>query len=458
MTKLISSLNAYIPSKKISPTDRAGVNGAEVYGGFINSNEKNPILSGNQKYTTYSDILVNVSIVGAGVRYFLNLITKSSWKIESASDKPEARKHAELLESMLYDMETPWHRIVRKGVMYKFYGFGVQEWIAKKRPDGVIGLLDLEARPQKTITQWDLYDSGKVKGLIQTKPMSSEMVYIPREKVVYIVDDTLSDNPDGLGLLRHVVSPAKRLLRYEELEGYGFETDLRGIPVGRAPFAELQRLVEEGSLTAEQKTQIERPLKDFIENHIKGPKLGLLLDSMTYQSSNEAQTPSNVPLWGVDLLKSGSEGLPEISNSINRVSMEIARILGVEGLMLGQGKGSQALSRDKSDNFYMVVDSAQTELADCYSKDIVNTIWNLNGWPDETKPWFKTDSIQLRDIENITGALKDMAQAGAVLAPDDPAILEVRDLLGLSRPTADNIELTLLNNRGDRTGDPEKDE
>lgn len=444
---------AFLPEKTTAkPTVRAGVLGAQTYGGFVVSNEKSALLSGTQKYTTYQEILVNTSIVAAGVRYFLNLITKSSWKVEPADDTDEAKRYAELLEEMMYDMVTPWHRIVKKGVSYKFYGFGVQEWIAKKRDDGSIGMLDIEARPQKTIEQWDLEDWGGVRGMIQVSPQTSERLYLPRSKVIYIVDDSLSDSPEGLGLLRHLVAPVKRLQRYEELEGFGYETDLRGIPIGRAPFSELQSMVNDGTLTAEQKTAIEAPMKSFITNHIKGPKLGLLLDSMTYQSTNEASTPSNVPLWGVELLKCDSDNLQQVATAISRVNGEIARILGVEGLLLGQGKGSQALSRDKSDNFYMVVDSALTELADSYTHDFISTVWKLNGWPLQYKPWFKTDSIQLRDVQQITNALESMARAGAVLAPDDPANGEVRDLLGLSRPSQSSIDLSL------GTGaDPKKD-
>lgn len=441
----------------VKPEGRAGVLGTQVYGGFVVSNEKNAALTGSQKYTTYQELLINCSIVAAGVRYFLNLITKSSWKLESADDTPEAKRYAELMEEIIYDMDTPWHRVVKKGVTYKFYGFGVQEWIAKKRNDGVIGMLDVEARPQKTIEQWDLEDWGGVRGIVQLSPQTSERLYLPRNKVIYIVDDSLSDSPEGLGLLRHLVEPVKRLQRYEQLEGFGYETDLRGIPIGRAPFAELQRLVEEGSLTKEEKSKIEAPMKSFIENHIKGPKLGLLLDSMTYQSTNEASTPSTVKLWDVELLKCDSDNLQQVSGAISRLSGEIARILGVEGLLLGQGKGSQALSRDKSDNFYMVVDSALTELADCYSHDFISATWRLNGFPPELKPWFKTDSIQLRDVEKITNALESMSRAGAVLAPDDPANEEVRDLLGLSRPSQSTMDLSINTNKEPNTKNPPED-
>ncbi len=227
---------------------------------------------------------------------------------------------------------------------------------------------------------------------------------------------------------------SNRLKRYEELEGYGFETDLRGVPIARAPLGELQQLVSEGQITAAQKSQMEAPLREFIENHIRGPRLGMILDSGTYTSANEAGTPSIVKQWDIDLLKGSTDSLKDIHDSIQRVNNEIARVLGVEGLLLGgQGRGSMALSQDKSNNFFLVVDGALNELAASFTRDFINPLWILNGWDDELKPKFKTDSIQLRDVETITNAMKDMAQAGAILAPDDPAINEVRDLLGLSR-------------------------
>ena len=94
---------------------------------------------------------------------------------------------------------------------------------------------------------------------------------------MYLVDDSLNDSPEGLGLFRHLVDPNKRLKRYEQLEGYGFETDLRGIPVGRAPFSALAQMVTSGEITDEDRAKIEEPMREFIRSHIKNPALGILL-------------------------------------------------------------------------------------------------------------------------------------------------------------------------------------
>ena len=176
---------------------------------------------------------------------------------------------------------------------------------------------------------------------IQESPQTRREIYLAREKLLYLVDDTLSDSPEGLGLFRHLVSPAKRLERYEQLEGFGFETDLRGIPVVRLPLTLLNQQTKEGELSESQRTQMIAPFQQFAENHIRNPKLGLLLDSMTYETKDQAERPSNVPLWDVEL-----------------------------------------------------------------------------------------------HIQQIGATLRDLATAGAVLDPGDPAIAEVRALMGLSRPDA----------------------
>lgn len=427
---------------KVIPTETVGAPGTAVFGGHIDDEEKNPKLTGRQKFITYSNILVNTTIAAAGTRYFLNLVAKATWNLEAADDSDQAQEFADKLQAIMDNMDTPWQRVVRRSAMYRFYGFSVQEWTAKVTDEGIIGMKDVAPRPQVTITRWDLSEHGEVEGIIQRSPQTQEELYLPRAKVVYMVDDTLNDSPEGLGLLRHIITASERLTRYEQLEGFGFETDLRGIPVGRAPFAALQEAVEDGTMTKEQKTAAEQPLKDFIRSHIKSPQLGILLDSTTYETADDAERPSGVKQWDMELLQSSSSSQPEINKAIERLNQEIAIVLGVEGLLLGsKDQGSNALSTDKSHNFALIVDSTLDELATTFEKDYRDVIWDLNGWPEEMKPKYKTEAIKHRDIQQITGALSDLANAGAVLAINDPAIDEVRDLAGLSKqPALDKLK------------------
>jgi alkylated DNA nucleotide flippase Atl1 len=435
------------------------VAGTPIYGGFIQENEKNAKLIGREKYRTFSDILANTNIVAAGTRYFLNLVSKATWKIEPADDSARAQELAETLHDMMHDMMTPWHRVVRRTSMYRFYGFSIQEWTAKKRENGIIGMLDVAPRAQITIERWDVDEQGAVFGVIQRAPQTSREIYLPRAKIIYAVDDTLNDSPEGLGLFRHLVEPNNALTRYQQLEGWGFETDLRGIPIGRAPLAELQRLVDEGKISSADKTAIEAPLRDLLQNHIQNPQLALLLDSLPYVTEDDKATPSSTPQWDLSLLKGDPKSLQDIAAAIERLNREMARVLGVEMLLLGtDSRGSHALSRDKTQTFSLMVDSTLQEIEEVMEKDYRDPIWELNGWPDELKPTMKTEPVQYRDIEQVTGALKDLAQAGAVMSPNDPAINEVRDLTGLSHQDPEQLmeDLALLS--GNLPDDEEEEE
>lgn len=114
----------------------------------------------------------------------------------------------------------------------------------------------------------------------------------------------------------------------------------------------------------------------------------------------------------------------------------MARILGVEQLMLGSDSaGSFAMSQDKTTSFYLLVDGSLREIREQVDTDLVDILFTLNGWPLEMKPELGTEAVRFTDIEAIATTLRDMATAGAPLAPNDPVVGEVRDLMGLSQPT-----------------------
>ena len=438
--------------KKASPTKTVGAPGVSVFGGYIQSNEKNAALNGTTKYTTYSEILANTSIVAAGTRYFLNLAAKAEWQLEP-SDHPESERLTELAETMLFeDPKTPWHRVVRRAAMFRFYGFSVQEWTARRREDGILTLHDVAPRAQFTIERWDINDDGSVNGMIQLNPQNQEELYIPRAKTMYIVDDTLNDSPEGLGLFRHLTEPADRLKQYLRLEGIGLEGDLRGVPIGRGPFTKMAEAEKAGTLTRADRLALEAPLRNFIGNQVKTAETGMILDSMTYESKDESGRASNQPQWDVKLLQGGSTGLPDVANAIARLNQEMARVLGVESLLLGgDSAGSFALSQDKTSQFMLLIDATLKELAESVKDDLLKTLWQLNGWPEEAMPKIMIEEVKARDVEQIAVALRDMAASGAILAADDPVINDVRQLLGVSpQPEPDEEDMALTG------GDDEK--
>lgn len=432
---LFPALGRRFPTR-VSPTVAIGVMGTPVYGGYVQSHETNPELKFRRRYKTYSEIMVNTSIVAASIRYYLNLVSKTGWTVEPAEDSGDRGKEiADMVENALYDMDTPWHRVVRRAAMYRFFGFGLQEWTAKRRDDGQLGFKDVQARSAFTIERWDVDEQGTVFGVTQRSPQDNREIYLPRSRLIYMVDDAMNDSPEGLGIFRHLVGPARRLARYEQLEGIGFETDLRGIPIGRAPLALMQQAVDNGTMDPAVRDRIVANIGEFIRSHLKNPERGLLLDSQPFTGQDDQRFPSNIQQWGLELARGDDMAMDDMNRAIDRVNRELARIIGTEHLLLGDGdRGSEALSQDKSHNFALIVESTMTEIAEVMEKDFVMPILNLNGIDEELQPTLKTHPVHFRSVEDVTKSLKDMAASGAMLAPDDPAIKEVRDLLGLSMP------------------------
>lgn len=438
MASFVENNNLIVPAnyKRLTPTQPLGVPGGALYGGWLQQNESSPLLLDHEsRYRTYSNILNNTSIVAAGVRYFLNLIGGAGWEIKP-SEHRGGEAYAKRVEKMMFkDSDTPWHRIVRRAAMFKFYGFSVQEWTLMRGEGGAFTFMDVSPRPQSTIRRWHRDEKGYLMGAIQTNPQNEEEIYLPRPKIVYAVDDTLNATPEGLGLFRHLVEPARRLERYETLEGYGFETDLGGIPIGRIPYGLLNKLVEDKQLTKAQRDQAINNIRKFIQNHIRNPSLGMTLDSATYRGTGESGTVSGTYLWDLQTIKSSGTSYKENAAAIERINREIARILGVEQLLLGSNSaGSFALSKDKTDAFHSIITSTLVELAEVFYKDLMKVIWKYNRWDENLMPEIVTSGLDHKDFSEVADALQKIGMAGGVLIPGDPAIPVLRAMMGLPPP------------------------
>lgn len=449
LSTLFGAMIGRVPA---APFEEQGTSGTAVWGGFVENIEKDPRLSGARRYITVSDMLANISIVAAGLRYFLNLAAVPQWSMEPAKDQADgsssdaAKKVAEFVEKVLFeDLGTSWSRIVRRSGNFRFHGFAIQEWIATRREDGMIGLEDLESRPQHTIEQWDVDPKGKVLGVGQRSPQTGELLYIPRKKFLYLVDDTLSDSPEGFGLFRQLIEPAEMIKQYLALESMGYERDLRGIPIGKAPLSEINDLLKKGTITKDQHTKMLSGMRSFLRMEAKAKNTSMLIDSASYIGTTaDGTTVSSTDKWGVELLNANGTSHEELGKAIDRLTHDIARIIGAENLLLGgEGGGNRALGEDKSRNLYLAVNGVVQDIAEGAQRDLVSVICTMNGIPDQLRPKAKVEDVAFKDAASVAATLRDMATAGAVLSPDDPAIDDVRDLLGISRQPEEAVDRNL---------------
>lgn len=415
----------------VQPMRAQGVSGVAVIAGYPQTKETNAAMMGSTRWATAADLLVNISIIAASVRYTLNLIARPAWRFEPADDSAEAEQLAEFANSLLDDMDGSWTSTVRRMALYRFNGFGIHEWVAKKRDDGKLGIASLHVRPCHSIDRWDVDESGAILGVEQKRPIDGAPIYLPRGKLVYLVDDSLTDSPEGMGWFRHLAEPANRLKRLLKIEVMGFERDLGGIPVGRAPISVINDMADSQQITKDEAKAMYAGLKSFVTMEAKEPGTGLLLDSQPHTiQGGEGEEMSTVPMWDIDLLTSEQSSIDAIAAAVKRLEFEMALIMGCESLMVGrEGEGSRALSEDKSRNLYLLVESTLADMTEAVTRDLLGPVWALNGLPDDLMPKATTEGASFKDAMQIAQVLRDLATAGATLAPDDPAINDLRDLL-----------------------------
>lgn len=406
-------------------------------------------LTGPQRFEEYERIVRDITIVGASVRLFLNLISNAVWTVNPPdglddAQKDEAQEYADLAYADLFSMTTSFASVVRKLAGFRLQGFAILEWTAERKPDGHLGFKDIEHRPQRTITKWNRDEGGTVESVVQRVPGRQD-VTLPRSKIVYAVDDTMTDSPEGSGLFRQLAKTATRLELFLELEETGYTTDLRGIPVARAPLGELRKeVIDAGPPESRERQQAEArrvgllaPLQDWLRKHVRNIASGMMLPSDTYSGTgvDKSTVPSSVPKWSLELLTGDSTSFADMAAAVNRMNQELARVLGAEHLLLGaDGTGSLALARSKVGTFYLTVTSTLLDLCEILDSDVLTPWSELNGVPEELRPQMGVNEISDRDIDQVLKSLKDLATSGAPLEPNDPAVGEIYDLLGLTRP------------------------
>lgn len=425
------------PRAPVIPGKPQGQSGTPAYGGYVVSRETQDSLRGINRFTTFDNMFYNTGIVSASVGYYLNLLTQPGWEFNAVNDTDEAKRYADMTSEAMRDyLETPWHQIVKRAATYRLYGFSLQEFICRRQENGMICLTDVQPRLQRTIERWDVDVYGEVYGVAQRSVHDGGEYYIPRRKLLYALDSTFDDSPEGLGLFRLAVKASRDLERLLQLQMWGYETDLKGMPVVRAPLTYLQELVDKGDLTQDEMDDIIAPFKEILRKHVRTPELGMLLDSLVYYSKGENAQPSPSRMFDFDIIKGEvtANAQKAVHDAIEAMNWDIARIFGTETLLLGSnGRGAYALSKDKTQNLLMLVDGVLLDVAAFIKRDIIGQIFRLNNWPKKFMPNPVTDAITYRDIETITGGLLELAKAGAPMSPDDPAYNVIRRAMRLPR-------------------------
>jgi hypothetical protein len=421
-------------SRKTTPiTKPAGSDGVWAPGGYLFGGENKAAVTGDQKWLTYDNTIANCVTVAAAVRVWTKLHGTAEWSCEpNPLGGADAEKCADLVMDALIDaqMSRPWKRIVAKaGFGSTFKGFAMFEQIMRRRNDGTIVTADLQHRPQWSIQRWDKPDEQAPWAGVEQRMKSGKTFYLQRERLFYVVDDDIGDSPDGVGVLRHIIEHARRVERYEQLEGWQAETDLRGIPLGFAPLEELRQAAAAAGIDPNDSAKVgafvkaqTKWLSDLLEKHIKTPSLSAMIDSAVYKSNATDAAPSANKKWGFEIVKGEANGQAEVRAAINSINREILRVLACEWLLMGDSEGARSVHEDKTGMYAMVLNGSLEAIGEAATMGPARRIVALNGYdPDTCTPTVQPAPIPLESIESACRALQLIAQAGDPIRPGDDA-------------------------------------
>ncbi len=437
------------PSAPVAPPSKpSGSDGVSVVGGFVIHGERDRRLEGDQKWITFSNAELNISVVSSAINVWTALGGSAKWSAEpNKRGGKDAQRGADIVTEGLIEaqMSTPWCAVVRKQLMKKFRGFALHEMLVRRRRDGMVVCADLQDRPQWSILRWNKPDEKSAWLGVEQRTHLGGTYYVPRERLFYSVENTLSPSPEGVGLLRQLAEPTRVLELYRRWEGIGFQTDLRGIPIAWAPLAELALQIGANKPESEVNAALQKatkPLTDFISGHNKSPDQGLMLDSATYRSRDAGQSPSGSKAWGFELVQGGASSMPEVGAAIARETRDCARIMNAEWMLLGDvGSGSDAMHADKTAMFGLVANAALDDVGDDATRDCATRLIALNGLDPETcTPRLIHEPIATASIESAARMLTMLFQAG--LSPRDPAINVMRRRADL--PDAPEVDETSM--------------
>lgn len=427
-----------IAPKPGSPSKMAGSDAVAAPGGILVEGERNPRLTGSQKWLTIDNSIRQTLIVAAAYRAYDTFARSAKW---TATPNPlggrKARKMADIATAGLLEapMPKPWNAVVGKTATgSKFKGFSMHEWSGRRRETAGRPWVfsNIEHRPQHTIYQWLKPNEREPWVGVVQRTQTGGTYPIARSRLFYVSDDTFVDSPEGAGYIQHLLEHADHLKTFEKVEGIGFQTNMAGMPVGRAPLGALRKaamtalelsepLNTEGQARVMAFVGVQvKFLTDLLEGHIKTPNLGIMLDSAPYLATGDGKTtPTSIYQWGLDVVKSTGLAFAEVAGAINRVGREMARVMNVEWMMMGDSEGARSVHGDKTGIFLLGINSMLGLVGYYATAQLAWPMTELNNYDPETcTPRLRPQPIPMETIESVCRALQLLSVARGPLPPN----------------------------------------
>lgn len=424
-----------------------GYDGVSAAGGYVAQPLDAPAyLRGATRWRTFAKIRKRTP-VSIATQLRAALFAGVQWDLEpNEAGGPDADRGLEIVRRGLLEARfqggRSWPQVVARAADGRYFlGHAVFATALGRLASGIIGFADIAHRPQSTIERWlrevENDETTPFSRVEQRSPMGA-VARLELRECFYLVSDIGEDAPTGRAALDDVAERWDRLVRYEALEGTELFSSLGGTPIARIPQEELREAAEQrhkGDATkiAEYITTRTRAILDFVAKRIKSPDIQqwLSLSSAPYKDPVTGSY-STTPKWGIEIVKGELQGLTEVRQIVRDFDLDIARMLGVEFVMVGGGDtaGTFGMHESKISMLGATLSAESWMLARAAEDQLARRLVAANGLdPDTATPYLVPSPIAVDDVLKATQALVALNAAG--LKRNHPAKRTIYDRLHL---------------------------
>lgn len=435
-----------------------GVSGLKVYSGILNE-EYLPELRGQNAIRVYRQMADGDAIVAAVLTAIGLILRATDWRVEPANDTSEAEKEAEFVEGLFEDMSHTMEDFISEALSMLPFGWAYHETVLKRRvgpdqkdpkkrskfTDGRIGIRKLPLRSQDSLFRWEMQDDGGIMGMWQQPPLGGPLTFVPITSALLIRTTSKKNNPEGHSILRAAYKSWYLLKTIEEMEAIGIERELAGLPVVSIP---AKYLSADASPTdkaiALEYQKVARDLKFNQQG-------GIVIPSDCYVNP-DGSTLTNNRMVDVALLSAGGKRSIDTDPIVQRHQRNIARSALADFIMLGDQKGSYALSKNKAELFLKACETFLNQIAAPVNRFMIPRLWDYNGISRDLMPEVKPGRVAPIDLAELGAYIQQLSMAGAPLFPDEPLedyLREVADLPEVDPRARAANQLLPPNNYGD---------
>jgi hypothetical protein len=390
--------------------------GLPLFSGRL-SLDTNPKLRGAAAARIYREMMLDDPACSAFVAA-CNTLFRTDVQVSAGGKTAADKNAAAFLESCFEDMRDSMDTTLRRAFSFVPYGWSVQEYVFKRRPDGKVGWAGWGLRRQETLEKWEADGAGRVNAITQRLQWPVVQTNtIPLKKCLHVVADDSDGSPEGKAALRPMYRPAYFAKNLELLWAISLERFGTGVPVFE---------MNEGvtiTLTEDQITTLENTVA------------GLRQNEEAYVITPPGFKFRFEPSPGLDADKYRSAIL---------FFRTWALATGLaEFITLGTGDtGSYALGESKIELFLKAMTGYQDRLCEAINRQAIPLLMRYNDMGRLTElPRVSLPAVRNYDLEKLAGFAKTLHDIGTFhpTVEDEEMFRKISDLADLDRKTLDEL-------------------